>query len=153
MKWLELKIPPPAFFAMFAFAMWRTAILCPFAAFSVPFRMPLAAVLGFLGGGLGAVGVWKFIRARTTIHPNQPEHSAVLVTTGIYRITRNPMYLGLLLMLAGGAVYLANGTAFVFLPGFVLCLNRWQIRPEERILREKFGGKFDEYARVVRRWL
>ena len=48
---------------------------------------------------------------------------------------------------------IANGAAFVFLPGFVLCLNRLQILPEERILREKFGGKFDEYARAVRRWL
>lgn len=153
MKWLELKIPPPAIFAAFAFAMWKTAGLCPFAAFSVPFRLPLAAVLVLLGGGLGAGGIGKFICARTTIHPHQPRHSAVLVTTGIYRITRNPMYLGLLLILAGGAIYLANGAAFVFLPGFVLCLNRWQIRPEERILREKFGATFEEYARTVRRWL
>ena len=153
MKWLELKIPPPALCAAFAFAMWKTAGLCPFAAFSVPFRMPLAAALVLLGGGLGAAGLWKFFRARTTIHPNRPEHSAVLVTTGIYRTTRNPMYLGLLLMLAGGAVVLANGTAFVFLPGFVFCLNRWQILPEERILSDKFGGKFDDYARRVRRWL
>ena len=102
---------------------------------------------------LGAAGVLAFLRARTTIHPHRPAHASALVTTGLYRYSRNPMYLALLLVLAGWAVALANGLAFLLLPGFVLSLDRLQIRPEERILRAKFGAAYEAYARSVRRWL
>jgi protein-S-isoprenylcysteine O-methyltransferase Ste14 len=153
MKWLELKLLPPVQFALFACAMWLLATSCPFAAFVVPFRYPLALLLAGMGGVLGGTGVWSFLRARTTIHPHRPEHSSALVTTGLYRISRNPMYLGLLLILAGWAVALSNGLGFLLLPGFVACMNRLQIGPEERILRKKFGTAFDDYCRSVRRWL
>jgi protein-S-isoprenylcysteine O-methyltransferase Ste14 len=75
------------------------------------------------------------------------------VDSGIYRFTRNPMYLGMLLVLTAGAVYLGNLAAFAVLPLFVLSMNRLQIRPEERFMREKFGDAYRDYAARVRRWI
>ncbi len=153
MKRLELKLPPAVQFLAFAAAMWAVDRGCPGAGFTMPFRKATALALFAVGLGLGATGVWAFLRARTTIHPERPERAAVLVTTGLYRFSRNPMYLGLLLLLAGWAVALANGAAFLLLPGFVLAMNRLQIRPEERMLRTKFGAEYESYLRTVRRWL
>ena len=153
MKWLELKIPPVAQFLVFAGAMWLAATQCPFADLSIPWKWPLAIFFfapGLIGGG---AGVLTFLKARTTVHPGRPEHASRLVATGIYQISRNPMYLGLLLMLAGWSLALANGLAMLLLPVFVAGMNRLQILPEERILREKFGSEFDAYVRTVRRWL
>ena len=82
-----------------------------------------------------------------------PQKASALVTSGVYRITRNPMYLGMLLVLAGWGVWLGNAAAFVGLPLFVAVLNLLQIAPEERVLRERFGDAFTRYAARVRRWI
>ena len=153
MKWLELKLPPAVLFLAFAAAMWAVARGCPGVGFTMPFRKETALALFAAGLGLGATGVRAFLRARTTIHPERPERTAVLVTTGLYGISRNPMYLGLLLLLAGWAVTLANAAAFLLLPGFIGAMNRLQILPEERRLRTKFGAAYEAYLRAVRRWL
>ena len=153
MSWLELKIPPVAVFAIFAGAMWSLDSHCPFAALSIPWKWPLAIFL-FVPGLIGGIaGVLTFFKARTTVHPGRPEHASALVTSGIYRFSRNPMYLGLLLMLASWALVLANLLAILLLAAFVAYMNRFQIRPEERFLRDKFGAQFDAYTRAVRRWL
>lgn len=153
MKSLELKAPPVLQFGLFALAMWGVDLQCPQATLSIPWRRPLAVVIFAAGFSCGVAGVICFLRARTTVHPGRPERAGKLVTRGIYRITRNPMYLGLLLMLAAWALVLSNAPAIVLLPGFVFCMNRLQILPEERILRAKFGAEFEAYARSVRRWL
>jgi protein-S-isoprenylcysteine O-methyltransferase Ste14 len=75
------------------------------------------------------------------------------VDSGIYRFTRNPMYLGMLLVLTAGAVYLGNLAAFAVLPVFVVCMNRLQICPEERFMQEKFGEAYRDYTARVRRWI
>jgi protein-S-isoprenylcysteine O-methyltransferase Ste14 len=99
------------------------------------------------------LGVASFRRARTTLNPLKPDKSSALVMSGIYRYTRNPMYLGLLLVLLGWAFFLANALAFVFLPVFILYMNRFQIDPEERVLASVFGQEFVAYLSKVRRWL
>ena len=76
-----------------------------------------------------------------------------MVTRGVYRWTRNPMYLGMLVVLAGWAVWLGSAAALLGLPLSVLLLNRLQIGPEERILRERFGQDYIDYQARVRRWL
>ncbi len=78
---------------------------------------------------------------------------AALVTSGIYRFTRNPMSLGFLLVLAGWSLYLAHWVAVLPLPAFVACMNRFRIRPEERPLQARFSPRFDQYTSAVRRWL
>lgn len=153
MKFLELKIPPAVVFTLFAGAMWALTSRYPAADLPVPWRLPLATLLSATGFLAGVAGVLTFLRARTTVHPGRPEHASALVTAGIYRFTRNPMYLGLLLMLAGWALALANGLAMVLLPAFVAYMNRFQIQPEEDALLKKFGPEFKTYAGSVRRWL
>ena len=83
----------------------------------------------------------------------EPESAEQLVTNGIYQLSRNPMYLGATLILLALAVYLRNSMAFVAMPLFMIYLTLFQIRPEERILAEKFGEEFESYRKAVRRWL
>jgi len=89
----------------------------------------------------------------TTVNPMKPESSSALVRSGIYAWSRNPMYVGFLLILIAWAILLSNATAFVFLPGFLLYMNRFQIEPEERALFSTFGQHFTAYAARVRRWI
>ena len=124
-----------------------------------PFEWPLTlrgiAGFGFVVVGicLAIAGVKSFARAKTTVNPTTPAATSALVVTGVYRFTRNPMYLGMLLVLLGWAVYLANAIAFLLVPVFLLYISRFQIVPEERVLQEKFGAVFATYKARVRRWL
>lgn len=98
-------------------------------------------------------GVVEFRRANTTVNPHLPNNSAHIVTSGIYRITRNPMYLGMLFVLCAWAVYVSNATGVIFPALFALYITRFQIEPEERVLTAKFGEPYVTYLREVRRWL
>lgn len=111
-----------------------------------------AAVVG-LGVAIAIAGVIEFRRARTTVDPMHPGRASALVSSGIYRLTRNPMYLGFALILAGWIVALRCLPALPVVAVFVLYLDRVQIPPEEAALRACFGSAFDEYASRVGRWL
>ena len=150
---LELKVPPVVVVLVAGFAMWLASVLVPALALDLPWRRTIAAILAGAGILLGVAGVATFRRAGTTVHPQHPEKASAMVTSGVYRYSRNPMYLGLLLLLAAWAVHLANVLAFVILPLFVAWMNRFQIAPEERALAANFGTHFDAYRRSVRRWL
>ena len=114
----------------------------------------MAAAAPVAGGSLcllaGSAG--NFLRHRTTVDPVRVERAQHLVVDGPNRLTRNPMYLGMLLALAGWAVWLGNGAALLALPLFVAVLNTLQIRPEEAALRARFGADYVRYAQRVRRW-
>ena len=107
----------------------------------------LGLVSGISGGG-GA-----FWRQRTTVNPHTPERTSALVTGGIYRLTRNLMYLGMALFLAAWALWLGQLTPWVGIGVYVGYLNRFQIAPEERMLAQKFGAAWEAYRRRVRRWM
>ena len=153
MSSLELKVPPPLVALCVALLMWLTSLVV--APFEVPLllRVSAALLLAFMGLGFSLSGLVSFMRAKTTINPTKPTSTSSLVSTGVYRFTRNPMYLGLLLVLLGWATFLANAVAFVFAPLFVLYINRFQITPEERALSSMFGAEFSAYKARVRRWL
>lgn len=153
MNALELKIPPVALVVAFAAAMKYATKLTPALVFNIPWHGPIFIVCVGTGAVLGVAGILAFRKAKTTIHPERPGSASAVVTTGVYRISRNPMYLGLVLMLSGWAVRLGNPLAFLFLPAFVAYLNRFQIIPEERMLTEKFGERYVAYLQSVRRWL
>ena len=121
--------------------------------FSLPWREPLAGIFVAVALGIGIEALIGFRRAKTTVNPLSPDQASALVVSGIYRWTRNPMYLGMLLLLVGWAFILSNWAALVILPLFVIYLNRFQIGPEERALQARFGAEFDNYRRRVRRWL
>ena len=97
--------------------------------------------------------LYLFFRAKTTVHPMKPGNTSYLVTVGLYKISRNPMYLGLLVILIGWAVYLGSTSPLLLPPLFVWILNKHQIETEEIILTEKFGQEYRDYQRRVRRWI
>lgn len=153
MKWLELRVPPPLVAGTIAVIMWLAARLLPVLDFRLPAKGFIAIAPATVGLCLGLVALFQFRIARTTHHPMKPQEASALVIGGVYRFTRNPMYLGVLFILAAWAAWLANAAAFVLLPAFVAYLNRFQIAPEERALEARFGAAFAAYRRAVRRWL
>ena len=110
------------------------------------------AVMG-VGVLIEAVSALAFLRARTTVTPLKPEKASTLVVGGLYRVSRNPMYLGMLILLIGWALWLGNPVSLLLLPVFVIYLTVFQIKPEETALSEKFRSDYDAYRRRVRRWL
>jgi protein-S-isoprenylcysteine O-methyltransferase Ste14 len=153
MQALELKIPPVALVLLFAVLMWLLSVSVPSLALASPWRATLALLSFVAGFVIALAGLVEFRRAKTTVNPLTPEAASAMVTSGIYRFTRNPMYLGLLFMLIGWAVWLSHLLAFALLPLFILYMNRFQIEPEERALSAKFRGHFRDYGRSVRRWV
>jgi protein-S-isoprenylcysteine O-methyltransferase Ste14 len=150
---LELKIPPLGLVLVAGFLMWLGVGCFPTLNYRFPFQSLIACVIGLSGALICALGIIQFNRAKTTVNPTKPESASSLVRTGIYRRTRNPMYLGFLLILAGWAIAMANVVAFVVLPGFVIYMNQFQIKPEERALTLIFGDDFKAYCSEARRWI
>ena len=150
---LELKLSPVMTTVLLAVAMWFVAGNS--AGFALPSVLRWAALLLLVGTGaaLGLAGVRTFRSEQTTVNPYRPHASSTLVTSGVYRHTRNPMYLGLLLALAGWGFYLANPWSLLLGFAFVPFMNRFQIQPEERALEQTYGEAFRSYCRKVRRWL
>lgn len=153
MNSLELKIPPPVVALLLALLMWLTSRAVP--PLEVPFalRVGAALVLAGIGQIITISGMVGFRCAKTTVNPMKPSAASSLVTRGVYRFTRNPMYLGLLLTLLGWAVFLSSPLAMLWLAVDVLYINRFQIAPEERVLTSLFGAEYAKYKSEVRRWL
>ncbi len=152
MDWLELRVPPVLQILVVGAGMGLVASELPRTAL-VPAPSSIALLLAALGGAVALAGVHAFRAADTTVDPRYPERSSSLVIAGIYRYTRNPMYLGMLLVLGAWAVFLERPWVFLGLPVFLLYMNRFQIRPEERIMSTRFGEDYQRYVQSVRRWL
>jgi protein-S-isoprenylcysteine O-methyltransferase Ste14 len=153
MKSLELAIPPPVVALVTSLLMLAVASLAPVAEPPGLLRSLLALLAGLGGASCAGAGIAAFAAARTTVSPIAPHKATALVTTGVYQLTRNPMYLGLLLGLTGWAVYLGSWLTLLGPVGFHAYISRFQIAPEERILTELFGSAYADYRRQVRRWL
>ena len=149
---LELKVPPVALVFLFGALMWLVSTYSVFT-IALPWRSAFALIFCTVGLAIALAGVWAFRRAKTTVNPVTPKATTAMVTSGIYRFSRHPMYLGFLCVLAGWAIYLSNLLAFTVLPLFVWYMNRFQILPEERALGAKFSHAFTAYKCSVRRWL
>lgn len=133
--------------------MWLVSRATPRLGFDLSTHVWLGVVLGVAGFVIGATGVATFRKAKTTTNPIKIHSSSSLVTWGVYRRSRNPMYLGGLMMLSGWALILSNVPAFVWLALYVVYINRFQIAPEERALTSLFGNEYVAYQARVRRWL
>ncbi|KTD98058.1 methyltransferase family protein [Pseudoalteromonas sp. H71] len=148
---LNNKIPPVIVVLFFA------GIMALIAHYSVidftVFVAYLAASLVIIGCVSCVAGVVSFKLAKTTVNPSKPEQASKLVTSGIYRISRNPMYLGFAFILAGWGVWLSSVWAMLGVVGFIGYLTLFQIIPEERALTKLFGEEFTAYKARVRRWL
>lgn len=153
MQVFELKVPPVALVVVYAAVMWAASTVFSAVSFPLPGASIVAFAFALIGGGIAVAGVSAFRRHYTTVNPMKPEKTASIVTTGIYRFTRNPMYLGLAFVLVGWAMYLESVAALLLVPAFVAYMTRFQIKPEERALLAKFGPSFADYVATVRRWI
>lgn len=154
LDWLELRIPPlvVALLAAASTIGFELASGAGPLAASRP-AVLIGAVLAAAGSAVAVAGVLAFRRARTTVDPLHPERSADLVTDGIYRYSRNPMYLGFVIGLLGIAVALCSLLGIALALATARFLHRFQIEPEERHLARRFGRQFEQYCRAVPRWL
>ena len=149
---LELKIPPPVYMLLIAGSMWFLDKTIPVSELiSSPWNKLgyLPIILALFTDG---TSLMQFFRSHTTANPIHPGKASKLVTTGVYRITRNPMYVGLLFLLIGWAVLLGSFSTFLLLPIFIFLITTQQIIPEERVLEEKFGQQYLDYKNTVNRW-
>ena len=150
---LELKLSPVMLAVLLAGLMWLLAGRTTTLTVPAAWRWALLLTLAGTGLGIGVAGIREFRKARTTVNPWRTESSSALVVSGIYRWTRNPMYLGLMLALAGWGLFLASPFALLLACCFVPYMNRFQIRPEERALEKTYGEEFLGYRERVRRWI
>ncbi|CAM3357315.1 Isoprenylcysteine carboxyl methyltransferase family protein [Shewanella pealeana] len=156
---LENKIPPPIVTLIFAFFMWAIALLTSNEKVATSehtlINIKFIAICLFLTlGVLSAIaGVISFNRAKTTVNPLKPETASALVTSGMFRLSRNPMYLGMALALCAWACYLESIWSLLGIIGYMLYMQRFQIRPEEKALEALFGKVFFDYKSRVRPWL
>lgn len=150
---MSTRIPPPLVVLITGLAMWMVSEQMPWAKLAFAWRVPAAAAVLALALVPMLAAVASFIAARTTINPMRPARASALITDGVFRISRNPIYLGDLLLLMAYAVWLANALNVLLLMAFVWYLNRFQIEPEERALTQLFGERYRAYCARVRRWL
>ncbi len=150
---LGLKLPPVALGVIVAALMWCLAWATPAFDIRFPANLLWSAGLALLGAVICLSGVVSFRRAKTTVNPMRPDSTSSLVVSGIYKYTRNPMYLGFLLVLLGWAAFLSNLAALALLPAFVVYMNHFQIGPEELALRSLFAQEYRAYHARVRRWI
>jgi len=147
------RVPPVAVTLIVAALMWALSRWVPSWRYALPGREFVTVALVLLAAAVGIAGLRAFHHARTTSNPLRPEKASALVTGGIYRHTRNPMYVALAIALLGWAVWLGHAVATFGVVAFVGWMDRWQIPPEERALRALFGDEFVRYCSEVRRWL
>jgi len=150
---LELRVPPLALVAAFAVAIALASVYVPLVLVPIPGHEYAAAALVFVGLSVAAAGVHQFRRARTTVNPLSPQKTSTVVSSGLYRWSRNPMYLGMALVLLGLAAWASALSGYLLVPGFCAYLTRFQIIPEEKALLAAFGPAFARYMATVRRWV
>jgi len=150
---IKLKIPPPIYMLLMATVMWGLDYYYPVIDLLTTPWNRLGLIVIFFAMFADGMSLLQFLRVHTTINPIHPEKTKTLVTTGMYRFTRNPMYVGLLLVLIGWGIILGSLMPFFVLPIFITILTIEQIIPEERILEQKFGQQYRDYKASVNRWL
>ena len=153
MKSLENKFPPPLVTLVIGAAMWGVARRQHPISIEPYLHHALIVLTASFGLVVGPAGIWEFRRRRTTIDPVRIDNASLVVTTGVYRLTRNPMYVGLTALLTTWAVWLAVPLTLLGPLVFAWFTHRFQILPEERAMGARFGREYDDYRARVRRWL
>ncbi|MEP2056407.1 MAG: isoprenylcysteine carboxylmethyltransferase family protein [Maribacter litoralis] len=149
---MELKVPPVLVFLCFGLMMYLLAEFLPIGYFDFYGRMLLAKILVGAGIIIVMLALIQFKMSKTTVDPTKPDKASNLVVGGIYKFSRNPMYLAMLLLLLALGIFLGNAFNTLVAAGFVAYMNRFQIIPEEQILLNKFGRTFKDYCILTRRW-
>lgn len=150
---LELKIPPALVAVVAALIMWGVYLVTPLIQIPAGIRVTAAASIAVIGGCVSLAGIISFRRMQTTINPTRPDKASLLVVSGVFKVTRNPMYVGILLALVAWALFLSSPWTLIGPLTFVLYITRFQIAPEERALDTLFGSDYTAYKARVRRWI
>ena len=152
---LETKIPPVVIGAAAATLGWLVGLLdLDGSPLDNSTGSIVAVALAVLGVLIAVFGILQFRRAETTVNPHSIDKASNMVTSGIYRFTRNPMYLGMLLDVVASCFGLGTIIGAAVAAGtFVVVLTRLQIRPEERMLDDRFGVVYAQYRAQTRRWI
>ena len=153
MQHLELRVPPVVQVALAAILIWISGLQADITEITLPAASAVAIMLIAAGATFAFSGVMEFRRHNTTVDPRYPDKTSQLVNSGVYQLTRNPMYLGFALALLGWSYWQENIASFIWLPLFVVYMNRFQIQAEESFMEEKFGQSYREYCLRVRRWI
>jgi len=150
---MKTIIPPPILGIIIGVGMWAVDHFATGYSLEFTGRALIAAVVVATGVVIDVIAIYAFFKAKTTVNPLQPEKANTLVISGLYQFSRNPMYLGMLLILIGWAIYLSNPLNLLLLCMFVLTINTLQIIPEEKVLEIRFGQQYSDYKNRVRRWI
>lgn len=150
---MKLIIPPPVQGLLAGSIMWLISRYMDIAPLDFQGRLLVAFVLIGLGLTVELIAIGAFFKARTTVNPMSPDKASRLVVSGLYRLSRNPMYLGLAILLTGWGLFLGEGANLIVLASFISGITVLQIKPEESALRAKFGADYDMYCQRVRRWI
>jgi len=151
--YMELKIPPPLVALILGFLMWSVAREINVGLFNIEYQGTIALGFLFASIAIDLAAVIPFIKAKTTINPMKPKKATLLINTGIYQYSRNPMYLGSLVLLMALLIWLGNIFNLVVLLLFVGYITKFQIKPEEKVLIKLFSDDYKNYKSNVRRWL
>jgi protein-S-isoprenylcysteine O-methyltransferase Ste14 len=149
---MKPRIPPPVLALLAALLMRWLAGTVPVATLVGGPLRGLGALVAILAAAMMVSAALQFRRARTTVSPLKPDAATALVTRGVFAYSRNPMYLGLSVILAGWAFWLGALTPWLVLPLFTTAITVLQILPEERALAQLFGQDFASYRRTTDRW-
>ena len=148
---LETKIPPPIVAMISGIIISSSStIINPFGFYGAKLISMLFLILSFT---LIVISIKQFNNAKTSINPMNPKVATKLLTTGVYAVSRNPMYLGLVGILCGISIILGSWFGFLIIPAFVLYLNRYQIMTEEKAMEILFQEEYHSYCDKVKRWL
>ena len=149
----EIKIPPAIITLLSFFMIWAIASFKIFELDWIKVLSPyLSVILLILSILLLLFASYSFYKSKTSFNPISPENASSLVTSGIYRISRNPMYAGFLLLLVAWWLYLGELLSVIGCLFFISYLNKFQIESEERVLEKLFGEEYRLYKSRVRRW-
>ncbi|MEM7358731.1 MAG: isoprenylcysteine carboxylmethyltransferase family protein [Pseudomonadota bacterium] len=150
---LENRVPPPLVLLITLVLMYGLALLDPYSINADTTLKSGAVLMALLGFTCMLSGAYSFRQAKTTVNPLRPDKASSLVRSGMFRYTRNPMYLGMLLIALGWMLYLASALSALGVIAFAVYIQRLQILPEERAMQALFGAEFADYKASTRRWL
>lgn len=150
---LELKIPPPLVAAITAFLMWQASGMHIISKFDFQYQLEISLAIAGLGLLVDFLALFAFLKAKTTVNPLKPEGASQLVNSGIYKYSRNPMYVGNFILLIAWGVWLGVPANIATLSVYELYMTRFQIKPEEQILEGLFQNEYRRYKEKVRRWV
>ena len=149
----ELKIPPVLVTLITILIAYVLAKAIPITIIDILYNDVVAGCFIFLGFVLILNSLFIFKYHETTANPLKPETSSTLVTTGTYKLSRNPIYLGLLLIVLGMIIYYKALSSIIIIPIFIWYMTQYQIIHEENAMKSLFGSEYENYYQRVRRWL